>query len=239
LSKSCHIICILILVTLSGCVRHTSTSKTASDEFITSATDDAPSQKVFAANTSRQSDYLIAGLDVLEISVLGVPDLNRTVQVSAEGLISLPLIKTVQASGMTGHQLEDQIARRLAETYMQAPQVSVFIKEFNSQKITVDGAVIKPGIYPFTGNLSLLQAIAISQGLTEIADQKAILIFRIKDGKQAVARFDLDKIRSGKTPNPLLLAGDIVTVDESTSRSTLRAIKNALPLTNLFQFISL
>jgi polysaccharide biosynthesis/export protein len=228
-----------MVIVLSGCVRHTSPSKTASSEFTTSAIDRAPAAKVFSANTSGQRDYRIAGLDVLEVSVLGVPDLNRTVQVSAEGLISLPLVKTLQAGGLTGNELENHIAGRLAETFMQAPQVSVFIKEFNSQKITVDGAVIKPGIYPFTGNLSLLQAIALSQGLTEIADSKTILIFRVRDGRQSVARFDLNQIRSGKAENPLLLAGDIVTVDESRSRTTLRAIKSALPLTSLFQFISL
>jgi polysaccharide biosynthesis/export protein len=242
-----YIVCLGLVGILSGCVQHGTRSRTTADEFTTSAIDkvstnpsyQATSAKTFAANTTRQIDYRIAGLDVLEISVLGVPDLNRTVQVSAEGLISLPLVKTLQAGGLTGNELENQIAAKLAESYMQAPQVSVFIKEFNSQKITVDGAVMKPGIFPFTGNLSLLQAIALSQGLSEIADPKTILIFRIKDARQSVARFDLGQIRAGKSPNPLLLAGDIVTVDESRSRTTLRLIKDALPLTNLFQFISL
>lgn len=241
------ILYVCIAIAMSGCVHHTTSTKTPAAFFTTSAIDRIPSNalyqsassKAFATNTTGLGDYRIAGLDVLEISVLGVPDLGRTVQVSAEGLISLPLVKTLRAGGLTGNELEKQIAAKLAETYMQAPQVSVYIKEFNSQKITVDGAVAKPGIFPFTGKLSLLQAIALSQGLTDIADTKNILIFRIEDGRQSAARFDLRKIRNGEAPDPLLLAGDIVTVDESKSRSTLRTIKNMLPLTGLFQFVSL
>jgi polysaccharide biosynthesis/export protein len=234
-----HIGWIFLALALNACVQHGEKRHDFSDEMITSATDRAPVVHGFKAKSLRTPDYRIAGLDVLEVSVLGVPDLNRVVQVSSEGFISLPLIRTVQASGMTSTELENEIATKLGVAYMQAPQVSVFIKEFNSQRITVDGAVIKPGIYPFTGNLSLLQAIAVSQGLTPIADPAGILIFRSVNGRDTVARFDITKIRSGQAPNPLLEAGDIVTVDESRSRATMRAIKDALPLTGLFQLFRL
>jgi polysaccharide biosynthesis/export protein len=203
----------------------------------------ANAQKVFAANGgvvgTPNDDYKIAPLDVLEITVFGVADLNRTVQVSSSGLISLPLIKSVRAGGRTQAQIEKEIAAKLEAGYLQSPQVSVFVKEYNSQRITVDGAVNKPGIFPTTGKVSLLQAIALAEGLNTVADPSGILLFRTVDNKRLAARYDLKAIRSGKVQDPMLQAGDIVMVDESATRTTLRDVKDALPLTGLFQLLLL
>ena len=200
-------------------------------------------QKIFAANSQTANaageDYKIAPLDVLEITVLNVPDISRTVQVSTSGNISMPLIKTVQAGGKTSAQLEQELARKLEAGYLQSPQVSVYVKEYNSQRITVDGAVMKPGIFPITGKVSLLQSIALAEGLNAVADPTGILLFRIVDNKRLAARYDLKLIRSGKLDDPQLQAGDIVMVDESTARTTMRDIKEALPLTGLFQLLLL
>jgi polysaccharide biosynthesis/export protein len=201
-------------------------------------------QKVFAENqslksSSQSADYKIASLDVLEVTVFGVPDLSRTVQVSSNGAITLPLINTVQAGGKTQSQLEKEIARKLDAAYLQSPQVTVFVKEYNSQKITVDGAVRKPGIFPITGQTSLLQAIALAEGLDTVADPSGILIFRVVGEKRLAARFDLKQVRAGKVEDPILKAGDIVMVDESATRTTLRDVKEALPLSGLFQLLLL
>lgn len=200
----------------------------------------ASMDKIFAAKDGAAAvgqEYRIAAMDVLEISVLGVPDLSRTVQVSSAGTISLPLIKQVQASGKTTERLERDIAAKLQQTYLQSPQVSVFVKEFNSQKITVDGAVKKPGIFPITGRTSLLQAIALAEGLNEVADPSGVLVFRVVNNKRMAARFDVKKVRSGQISDPVLQAGDIVMVDESSGRTTLRDVKNVLPLTGLFNLL--
>jgi len=201
----------------------------------------AKAQKIFSANTIEgtqgKQDYRIAPLDVIDVSVLGVTELNRTVQVSVNGMITLPLVKSVQAGGRTQAQLESDIAQKLSATYLQSPQVSVFVKEYNSQRITVDGAVKKPGIYPTSGSISLLQAIALAEGLNTVADPKGILLFRVTDNKRYAARFDLKMIRSGKIDDPMLQAGDIVMVDESAAKTTLRDVKDALPLSGLFQLL--
>jgi polysaccharide biosynthesis/export protein len=202
----------------------------------------ASAQQVFAANSvpsggKNPADYKIAPLDVVEVSVFGVKDLDRTVQVSSSGMISLPLVKQVRAGGRTQAQLERDIAAKLEATYLQSPQVSVFVKEYNSQRVTVDGAVKKPGIFPITGSVSLLQAIALSEGLNELADPSGILLFRTVDDKRMAARFDLKAIRSGKVQDPLLQAGDIVMVDQSAARTTLNDVKNVLPLSGLFQLL--
>jgi polysaccharide export outer membrane protein len=184
-------------------------------------------------------DYRIGALDTLDIAVLGVADLNRTVQVNSGGTITLPLIRQVQAAGRTQTELERDIADKLSLTYLQSPQVTVAVKEYNSQKLTVDGAVQKPGIFPKQGDMSLLQAIAQAQGLTNYADPTGILVFRNVNGKRLAARFDIRQVRAGKMPDPLLQAGDIVMVDENSAKTTLRDISAAMPLTGLFSVVPL
>jgi polysaccharide biosynthesis/export protein len=202
----------------------------------------ASAQRIFAANAPAEGnneDYKISALDVVEITVLNVPELTRTVQVSSSGTITLPLVKAVRAAGRTQTQLERDIAAKLEANYLQSPQVSVFVKEYNSQKVTVDGAVLKPGIFPKNGNLSLLQAIALAEGLNTVADPTAVLVFRTVENKRMAARFDLKQIRSGQITDPMLQAGDIVMVDESSTRTTLRDITSAMPLTGLFSLLAL
>jgi polysaccharide export outer membrane protein len=244
---------IFVCVALSGCLGSSSLGgsdfaegtfqETAADKGIggKAATD---AQKIFSsnatpANPAGSKDYKVAALDVLEVTVFGVKDLDRTVQVSSSGMISLPLINTVRAGGRTVPQLEKDIANKLQASYLQSPQVSVFVKEYNSERITVDGAVKKPGIFPTTGSVSLLQAIALAEGITEIADPTGILLFRTVENKRLAARFDLKQIRSGKQQDPMLQAGDIVMVDESSARTTLRDVKSALPLTGVLQLLLL
>lgn len=184
-------------------------------------------------------DYKISALDMIEISVFQVEELTRTVQVNTNGLISLPLMGTVQAAGRTTSELEAIIAKKLGEKYLQSPQVSVFVKEYTSQRVTVDGAVKKPGIFATTGRLSLLQAVALAEGLNEVADPSGVLIFRTVDNKRMVARFDLNAVRAGKADDPLLKAGDIVMVDESSARTTWRDVRQALSIPGLFSLLAL
>jgi polysaccharide biosynthesis/export protein len=216
----------------------------ASDNGAVGGTAAASAQRVFAenaslSNASKNEEYKIAALDVLDVSVFGVAELNRTAQVSATGVMSMPLIGTVVASGKTVGQLEKEIARKLEAGYLQSPQVSVFIKEYNSQRVTVDGAVNKPGIYPIQGQVSLLQAISLAEGISTLADPTGILLFRVVDNRRMAARFDLKQIRLGKTDDPVLKAGDIVMVDESAARTMLRDVKEVLPISGVFRMLLL
>jgi polysaccharide export outer membrane protein len=105
--------------------------------------------------------------DLLEISVFEIPELNRTVRVTERGTISLPLLGDVPAGGLTPAQLETRIREKLAEKYLQNPQVSVFVREYGSKRVSVLGAVGKPGSYEMLGARSLLQVLAQAGGLTE------------------------------------------------------------------------
>jgi polysaccharide biosynthesis/export protein len=196
--------------------------------------------RVFSANSPNavaSDDYKIAALDVVEVTVLGVPDLSRTYQVASSGTITMPLIKNVRAGGKNTSELEREIADKLGSTYLQSPQVSVFVKEFKSQRITVNGAVNKPGIYPIAGRTTLMQALALGEGLNTVADTSAILIFRNVDGRRMAAKFDVKKIQGGKMADPVLIAGDIVVVDESATRSTFRDVKDFISLPTIFTLL--
>ncbi len=130
------------------------------------------------------TDYHIGAQDLLEISVFGVPDLNRTVRVNSNGQISLPLIGGMHAGGKTIPELEQSVGEMLSKSYLQNPQVTVFVKEFTSQRITLEGSVKTPGIYPITGKTTLIQAIAIAGGLDPLADLSGVVLFRHVEGKK-------------------------------------------------------
>lgn len=180
------------------------------------------------------TDYRVGAQDLLEISVFQVTDLNRTVRVNTSGDISLPLIGTVHAGGRTVDEVEQDISDKLTKTYLQDPQVSVFVKEFTSQRVTMEGAFNKPGIYPLTGQTSLLQAIAMAQGLTELAEAKGVIVFRMIDGRKQTAVFDLGQIRKGLAEDPMIYGDDIVVVTPSASRSFFKRIFSAMPAFGLF-----
>ncbi|HVX35738.1 MAG TPA: polysaccharide biosynthesis/export family protein, partial [Hyphomicrobium sp.] len=124
-----------------------------------------------AAHLTEVSDpdstaYKIGPFDVLDITVFRVPELSKTVQVAAMGTINLPLVGEVPAAGQTAQSVERDLTKRLGAKFLQSPQVNVNIREYNSQRVTIDGAVKKPGVYPIRGGTTLLQLIATAEGLT-------------------------------------------------------------------------
>lgn len=188
-----------------------------------------------ASERFRESvDYRVGAQDLLEINVLGVGDLGRTVRVGANGQISLPLVGGVMAGGMTVAELERQLAARLARGYLQNPQVTVFVKEYLSQRITLEGAVRKPGIYPIMGRTSLLQAIALAEGLDPLADLRGIVLIRRVDGQRMAAAFDIRDVRSGRGVDPEVYGGDIIVVEQSGSKTALRRFLEVLPALGIF-----
>jgi polysaccharide export outer membrane protein len=113
-------------------------------------------------------DYILGPEDILEIAVWKNNDLSKQVQVRPDGRISLPLVGDVSAVGKTPSQLTDEISSRL-KAYMENPTVSILVKEVKSYQIYVLGEVNKPGKYPLTSKLTLLQAITVAGGFTQVA----------------------------------------------------------------------
>jgi polysaccharide export outer membrane protein len=131
---------------------------------------------VQSSKTDIFRDYKIGPEDLLEISVFEDEKLNKTVRVSSQGNISLPLLGILKVKGLTANELEKEIRDLLAEKYFQDPHVSIFIKEYRNQRISVMGAVEKPGIYDVTGQKTVLDILAIAGGLKEEAGQLLFLI---------------------------------------------------------------
>lgn len=183
------------------------------------------------------TDYRIGAQDLLEISVFGIDDLSRTVRVNSNGQISLPLIGGVMAGGKTIPELESLIGEKLKDGYVQDPQVTVFIKEFTSQRVTLEGALQKPGIYPITGKTTLLQAIAMAQGVDDkVADLQGVVVFRNVDGKRMGAVFDLAAVRAGTMPDPQIYGDDIIVVEQSGSKTAFRRFIESVPIIGIFRW---
>ncbi len=121
-------------------------------------------------------DYRIGPEDLLEISVFEDEKLNKTVRVSSQGNITLPLIGTLRVKGLTAAELEKELRELLAEKYFQNPNVTVFIREYRNQRISVIGAVDKPGVFDVTGRRTILDMLGMAGGLKEDAGQTLFLI---------------------------------------------------------------
>ena len=187
---------------------------------------------------SGASDYRIGAQDLLNISVFGVEELNKDVRVNSNGQVSLPLVGTVMAGGRTFPELESDLARKYAAGYLQNPQVTVFVKEFTSQRITLEGAVSKRGIYPLTGRTTLLQAIALGGGVDDkVADLGGIVLMRTVGGKRQAAVFDLRQVRRGVTEDPQVYGDDIIVVEQSGSKTALRRFIEAVPAFGIFRWL--
>ncbi len=184
------------------------------------------------------TDYRIGAQDLLAISVFGVEELAKEVRVNSNGQISLPLIGGVMAGGRTIPELERELARKYSDGYLQNPQVSVFVKEFTSQRVTLEGAVAKPGIYPITGKTTLLQAIALAGGIDDkTADLGGIVLMRQVDGKRMAAAYDLRQVRRGVVADPVIFGDDIVVVEQSASKTALRRFIESVPVLGIFNVL--
>jgi len=151
--------------------------------------------------------------DLLEITVFEIPELSRTVRVTEKGTISLPLLGEVPAGGLTPGMLEGRIREKLAEKYLHDPQVSVFVREYGSKRVSVLGAVGKPGSYEMLGARSLLQVLAQAGGLTE---QVGSVLYVIPGSAEAGDRHivDVADLMANRDPslNVDIRPGDIVSV---------------------------
>jgi polysaccharide export outer membrane protein len=174
-------------------------------------------------------DYRIGPQDVLDIQVDQVPELSKTFQVDTGGHLLLPLVGQIQASGRTPAELSDDIAQDLKKKYMKDPRVLVGLKEAQGQRVTVDGAVNKPGVYPLAGPTTLLQAVSLGGGPDQhFANIHRVAIFRTVDGQRKPVFYDLAKVRSGKDQDPPVYGNDIVVVDTSGAKSFMQNFQGAL-----------
>jgi polysaccharide export outer membrane protein len=190
--------------------------------------------KYSSATTPGSSAYKVGPLDVLEVTVFQVQDLTRSIQVGESGTINLPLAGEIRAAGRTAQEIEKEIASRLAARYLRNPQVTVYVREYNSQRATIEGSIKKPGVYPIRGKTTLMQFVAMAQGMDRETASNDVAVFRTVDGKRSVARFNVSDIRSGISDDPVILQGDVIIVESSTSKTIVSGILRVLPVTTTF-----
>lgn len=152
------------------------------------------------ANVHPES-FIIGVEDVLNINVWKEPEISRTLPVRPDGMITLPLVGEVMAKGLTPIQLQDQVSAALKK-FMSDPQVTVIVTEVRSLTFNVMGQVLRPGYYPLTRRMTVLDAIALSGGFQPFAKQKKIYVLRTSaDGKQVKLPFNYKDVIRGRRPS--------------------------------------
>lgn len=198
----------------------------------------APAAPVADAATASTdtNQYRIGVEDILDLSVFQVPELSRSVVVDTNGEFMLPLLGRIHAEGMTADQLGETLRQKLDGRYLKDPLITVVVKTAAKNRVTVDGAVVKPGVYPLAGPTSLEQAIALANGPdTGRANIHRIAVFRMVDGQRKGQMYDLTKIRKGQAPDPEVRPDDIVVVDQSGTKTFFTNFGSTLPVLALLR----
>ncbi|MEJ5359062.1 MAG: polysaccharide biosynthesis/export family protein [Desulfobacterales bacterium] len=159
------------------------------------------------------SHYTIGTGDLILVSVWKDEALTRQVVVLPDGKISFPLVGEVQAAGRTIEQLRSELEAKL-ERFVPGVTLSVIVQQVNSQVVYVIGRVTTPGRFLLTGDINVLQALAMAGGLNPFAKKGEIKIFRQEEGKTKIFPFDYDAVSTGSDlrQNITLQRGDVIVV---------------------------
>ena len=161
------------------------------------------------------AEYKIGPKDLLEISVLGVAEINKlVVRVSEEGRITLPLLGEVGVGNLTKFEVEKKLALLAGEKIVIKPQVTVHILEYISRRVSVVGAVGKPGPYELLGRQTVLSLVSEAGGLTQDAGEEIIVIRQLPGGDSTALRLSIDGLFVQGDPklNVALEPGDVINV---------------------------
>lgn len=202
----------------------------ARDRTTATAPTELPAPDPAYASLDVSKNYRIGPLDTLDISVFQVDELKTEAQVDASGNISLPLIGQLTAAGKTTTELAGEIAQKLDAKYLKSPQVTVLVKQAESQKVTVGGSVQQGGVFDIQGRSTLMQAVALAHGPDRVADLKHVSIFRTVNGQKFVATVDLRDVQKGKIADPIVYGNDTVIVGTSGFKSTVQTLAGAAPI---------
>jgi polysaccharide biosynthesis/export protein len=178
--------------------------------------------------------------DTISITVYREPELSiAEAIVDPDGNIQVPLLGPVDAAGLTAAEFARDLERRFAARFLVDPNVTVAILQSAQQQVTVAGAVTQPGVYQIPGRISLIDAVALARGTTNVAKYDQVVVFRRYNGERVGGMFDLGAINAGLAPDIEILAGDQIIVGTDGLQLAYRDALQAAPLLNLFQTFAL
>jgi len=152
---------------------------------------------------AQSMDYLLGAGDKVRVTVYGEPTLSGEFFVTGSGLMSLPLIGEIKAGGLTVGQFQDTVQKSLSDGYLKEPRVSAEVLTFRPFYIL--GEVEKPGTYPYTAGLTVLNAVATASGFTYRADKKNVYIKH---------NGETTEVKGALTPSTQVAPGDTIRIGE-------------------------
>ncbi len=186
-------------------------------------------------NTHRMKDYIVGGYDVLDIIVYEEDDLSRkNVRVSADGMITFPLIGRLQVSGTTPSDIERHIAHELEKgQFLLNAHVSVTVTEYKSKQFMVLGSVKKPGTFPLKARETVLDAISKAGGIDFEQSGKQGMIVRTlfpdtPEQKKIAIHIDFETLLEGRnqTANLMLMNDDMLYISQAEHIYIIGQVKN-------------
>lgn len=164
---------------------------------------------------SPQEDTSLGPGDVFEVRVFGEAGLTGKYQVGNDGTFRYPFLGTVQVGGKQVDEVSQEIARGLKEgQFLLDPQVNVYVEQANSRRISVIGAVSRPGTFPITPGMTVVQAVSNAGGFTPLASKDDTVVTRRVNGKLERYRLAVSEVTRGNSEDLVLRAGDLIFVPE-------------------------
>jgi polysaccharide export outer membrane protein len=178
---------------------------------------------------------LLQPRDQIDVNVFQEKDLTtQNAVIDQAGNVSLPLIGQVHAAGLSLEQLGTKVQQAYKAAYLKDPHVNVVLVKGAPRVVSVEGEVKNPGVFEVQQGYTLLSALAMAGSPIETAKQDEVLIFREKDGQRVGGRFNITDIRSGRSPDPLVLPGDVIVVGYSRVRGLYLDFLKTAPIIGAF-----
>jgi polysaccharide biosynthesis/export protein len=154
--------------------------------------------------TPGEAEYRLGPEDVIEVFVWKEPELTTTVVIRPDGRISLPLANELEASGKTAVQLQQEITARLS-AYVVHPVVNVMVKQVNSLKVSVLGEVRRPDVYRIKNRVTVLDAIAMAGGFTDLARPNKVIVLRSTPAGPQRIKINIKQLVADESGAPVYL----------------------------------
>lgn len=164
---------------------------------------------------SEPAAYVIGPQNVIQIKIFGDGSTNQIYRVDESGTVKHALIGNVKLGGLTIAEAENLMEERLSGDYIINPHVNIFVLEYS--RFSIIGEVVRPGTYEITGQVSIIQAIALAGGFSRVANARGVKIVRKKEGSEITIPVDTTRIteRGDRRAEANIEANDVIVVPKS------------------------